>query len=426
MTGVVLVPAESDVLVDRLALAMTSSRLGRRGIAVLSIEVHERKRGALTIGADVDAVSNEALRRIRQCLERVDTVSVLSPLRFLILLERVQEGSFAIHVADQVVQAIRKPFRVNGKALELIASVGVSTFPDDGEAKDELLRRADQAREGARAGGGDLVGFCSGSTSAGAQRRLATERALVGVLDRQELELYYQPQIDTQHDALVGVEALLRWTHASLGRVSPADFIPVLESSDQIIAVGAWVLRTACRQAAEWAKKGRPLRVGVNMSARQLETAGFEELVCDALAESKLDPTLLELELTESVLVENPASTRAALDALRRRGVRIALDDFGTGYASLAYIRHFPMDTLKIDREFVRGLPVDTAGVAITSSIIALAHTLRLELVAEGVETEAEEEFLHSQHCYVVQGFRHARPMPVAELASWRQARPWL
>lgn len=414
--------ADEAVLVDRLALVTAGSRLGRRAAAVLSIEVHARHRAV----EPTETITAEALRRIRECLERVDTVSVVGPLQFLVLLERVQEGAFAIHVADRVVQAIRAPFRVDGRTLELIASVGVSTFPEDGDETAELLRRATSAREGARAGGGDLVGFCSGRANVGAQRRLALERALVGVLERGELSLHYQPQIDTQLDTMVGVEALLRWNHAALGPVSPAEFIPILEAGELIRSVGAWVLRTACRQAAEWAGAGKALRVGVNVSARQLEVAGFERLVFDALDESGLDPSALELELTESVLVANPTETRAMLEALRRRGVRIALDDFGTGYASLAYIRRFPMDTLKIDREFVRGLPADPGAAAITSSIIALAHSLHLELVAEGVESEAEEDFLHAQSCYVVQGFRHARPMPAADFARWRRERPWL
>jgi EAL domain-containing protein (putative c-di-GMP-specific phosphodiesterase class I) len=270
-----------------------------------------------------------------------------------------------------------------------------------------------------------MFGFHSALMNDRAGRRLALERALVGVVDRNELRLEFQPQIDTRDGSLVGAEALLRWHNPRLGRIAPVEFIPILEATGQIEEVGAWVLRAACKQAAEWARNAQPVRVSVNVSARQLRDGSLSLAVNQALQQAKLAPQLLELELTETVLVENPTSTREMMDALRRTGVRVALDDFGTGYASLAYIRHFPMDVLKIDRQFVRGLPVDAENAAITSAITALARSLRLELVAEGVETEAEEEFLHSLHCHVVQGYRHARPMSNSDLVEWRRQRPW-
>lgn len=415
-----------EVLLDRLELAATASRVGRRGIAVLALELRPRRGGPPPPEESAARLTALARQRLRSHVHRADTISVLGPLRFAVLLERAVDGPFAIHVADRLTQAMREPFRLDGSPLELSASVGVAAFPDDGTTAEELLRRALQALEGARNAGGGLVGFCSSASSEAAHRRLAIERALEGVLDREELELHYQPQMDTQEGSLVGVEALLRWTSPRLGRVSPGDFIPLLEATGRIEEVGAWVLARACDQAAAWATAGRPLRVSVNVSARQLEAEGFAARVDEELRRTALDPRLLELELTESVLVANPASTREVLESLRQRGVRVAVDDFGTGYASLAYIRRFPMDTLKIDREFVRGLPVDAENVAITSAIIALAHTLRLEMVAEGVETEAEEEFLHSQRCFVVQGFRHARPMAAPALEAWRRDRPWL
>lgn len=417
--------AEDDLVAERLTLATKASRLGGRRIAVLAIEVHERRAASDPPPAELELLSEEATRRIRACLAKVDTVSRAGPLRYLVLLERAEEGSFAVHAADQILLAIRtRPFRAQGRERAFVASVGVSAFPEDGDRTEVLLDRALQAMTGARLGGGDLVGFCSGSTEG--QRRLAVERALVGVLERGELTLAWQPQIDTREGALVGAEALLRWTHPRLGVVSPLEMIPILEASGRIHEVGGWVLREACKRGAEWARVGSPLRVGVNVSAHQLGAEGFERDVDRALADSGLPPSLLELELTESVLVADPASTRERLERLRARGARIAVDDFGTGYASLAYIRRFPMDTLKIDREFVTGLPTDHEAVAITSAIIMLAQSLDLELVAEGVENEAEEEFLHSQRCFVVQGFRHARPMSDADFDVWRASRPWL
>ncbi|MEM9192549.1 MAG: EAL domain-containing protein [Myxococcota bacterium] len=210
-----------------------------------------------------------------------------------------------------------------------------------------------------------------------------------------------------------------------MGEVSPAEFVPVLEAGGDIDRVGRWVLSQACVQAARWASEGHPLRVGVNVSPVQLRNPEFEALVGEALAESGLPAALLELELTEGSMVDNPVATRRVLESLHQTGVRVAVDDFGTGYASLSYVRRFPMDTLKIDREFVRGLPIDSENVAITSAICALGQSLRLDIVAEGIESEAEEEFLHSLGCRVVQGFRHAKPMAPQDLTRWRQKRPW-
>jgi EAL domain-containing protein (putative c-di-GMP-specific phosphodiesterase class I) len=297
--------------------------------------------------------------------------------------------------------------------------------PDDGDDLDELLRCADAAAEAAELGGGGLFGFYSQPLNVRAQRRARIERALVGALDRGEFHLHYQPQLDTRDGTLVAAEALLRFESIALGPVGPDEFIPVLEANGGIEQVGAWVIESACAQGAAWMRADRPVRIGVNVSARQLGAPGFEQTISEALERSKLDPRLLELELTESVLVENAVETRKLIEAIRARGISVALDDFGTGYASLAYIRQFPMNKLKIDRQFVRGLPVDAEAVAITSAIIALARSLRLDIVAEGVEHEAEEEFLHTQHCFVVQGYLHARPMARDAFDTWRQKRPW-
>ena len=223
----------------------------------------------------------------------------------------------------------------------------------------------------------------------------------------------------------MGAEALLRWHDRVLGNVSPVEFVPILEATAQIDRVGEWVLNRACKEATGWLRAGAATRVSVNVSPHQLRQPNFADIVRRALETSGLEPRRLGLELTEGVLVEDPASARRLLESFRKDGVHIAVDDFGTGYASLACVRQFPMDTLKIDRQFVRGLPVDAENAAITSAIVALGQSLRLEIVAEGVETEAEEEFLHSLGCYVVQGYRFAHPMNAADFAAWRRARPW-
>ncbi len=415
-------PRGLGLLKGRLELA-TGSRFEGRGIAVVALKVHER--GSPALPADTGGLGARVLDRLRSSLELVDTVAVIEPFHFVILLERLDDASFAVHVADRLVQAMREPFDVDGQLVHLVGSIGISLHPNDGETANELMACADSALQPAHLSGGDVFGFHSGPVNEVAGRRMALERGLVQAVEREELELYYQPQIDTRDGTLSGVEALLRWSTPQLGPVSPAEFIPILESTGAITRVGAWVLEQACLTAAVWEREGRGARVGVNLSAHQLRSKDLECVVRGALDKSGLDPGLLELELTEGVLVENPGFAREILDSLRRDGVRVAIDDFGTGYASLAYIRQFPMDTLKIDRQFVRGLPIDAESAAITSAIVALAGSLRLEVVAEGVETEAEEEFLHSLDCYIVQGYRHARPMSLEDFAEWRRLRPW-
>lgn len=413
-----------ELLYERLELGTSMNPRGR-GVALLSIRVHEPGNTEPASPKLAEVAAPSVLRSLRSCLRRIDTIAMVAPLHFLVLLERAEDGPFAVHVADKIVQTLRQPISLGGESRRLAASIGISVHPSDGENIDDLIRCADAAMSGAHLSGGDVFGFYSSPLNEAAGRRIAIERALVSAVERNEFALAFQPQIDTRDGSVAGVEALLRWTNDSLGAVSPAEFIPVLELTGRIDDIGEWVLREACRHAASWAREGHRIRVGVNVSAYQLRTHAFESAVVHALDRADLEPSLLELELTEGVLVENPGSTRTVLESLRRRGIRIAVDDFGTGYASLSYIRQFPMDTLKIERQFVRGLPVDQASAAITSAIVALGQSLRLELVAEGVETEAEEEFLHSLHCYVVQGFRHARPMFPDALAEWRQKRPW-
>lgn len=414
-----------QVLGERIALAAGSPRRGGRSLALLAVRVHPKDRTSKLDEVTVSALERTVSERIMRCLRRSDTIATVGALSYVVLLERLEDGPFATRAADRVVEGIRDPIDVDGARHELVASVGISVFPDDGETLNDLMHCSEEAQKGALLNGGDLFGFYSGPLSVSAGRRLAIERGLNEALEKDEFDLWFQPQIDTRDGRLVGVEALLRWTHPTLGIVSPAEFVPILETTDLVDGVGHWVLEKACRSAVLWAEEGREARVGVNISARQLRDQHFEEHVVEVLSMTGLPPGLLELELTESVLVENPVATRDMLMSLRKRGVRIALDDFGTGYASLAYIRQFPMDSIKIDRQFVRGLPMDQTNAAISSAIVALAQALRLEIVAEGVETEAEEEFLHSLNCFVVQGFRHAKPMNAPDLLAWRRARPW-
>jgi EAL domain-containing protein (putative c-di-GMP-specific phosphodiesterase class I)/GGDEF domain-containing protein len=414
--------ADVELLHERLELALASASRGGRGIAVLALQLHGPQGEALP-ARNATAVGAEAAARIRRCLRRVDTVASVGPLQYLVLLERLESGPFAVHVADRLLAEIRKPFHGGSSDVPVTASIGISVYPDDGQQPDDLVSCANAALRAARAGGGDLFGFYSGPMNEAASRRVALERSLLEALQRGEFEVHYQPQIDIRDGRLAGMESLLRWTTRRHGTVSPVEFVPLLEAKGLIDKVGAWALERACAQAREWAERGLPVRMGVNVSAKQLRSERFVDTVAHALHTTGLDPTLLEIELTEGVLVENHGIARNVLAALRQRGVRVAIDDFGTGYASLSYVRRFPMDTLKIDREFVRDLPEDPQNVAITSAIAALAESLDLHTVAEGVEKESEEQFLYAKECYIIQGFRHAYPMSANDFEHWYRNR---
>jgi EAL domain-containing protein (putative c-di-GMP-specific phosphodiesterase class I) len=416
---------ELERLARRLELAMYLHRGGEPQLAVLAVEVHPKVPTETIEPAEAERLDRTVRDRIVGVLEATDSVARAGPLRYVVLVERADQGSFAMRAADDIVTVIRRPIAAREGRTPLVASIGISVFPDDGDRLTELLPCAEAAQQAARMGGGDLFGFYSGSMSDAAARRLAIERALPEAVERQQFTLAYQPQLDSRDGTLVGVEALLRWSHPKLGPIPPQEFVSVLESLGLIEAAGQWVLTEACRQAAEWSQHGRLVKIAVNTSAHQLRSPDFEGHVRAALLASGIAPTQLELELTETVLLEDEPHVREALASLRRDGVQVALDDFGTGYASLAYLRQFPMDTIKIDRQFVRGLPVDAMNAAITSAIVAMARCLQLDVVAEGIETEAEEEFLHSLHCFVLQGFRYAEPMSARDLDEWLKARPW-
>ncbi len=388
--------------------------------AVLSLGVEQLSPRA-TVFEDQNAALSDFERLLSGLLD--DDVRLFRlGSRFIALLENPASGPTVARTADRILERMDAPAVIAGRTLEPTVSIGIALSPDDGTEAGEVLRGAKVAMQTARAAGGRVFRFRSHAPNHQASRRLALQRGLAGALERREFALAYQPQIDLENELLVGAEALLRWQSPELGPVPPSEFIPVLEQSGHITEVGEWALREACRQAQVWNCDNRPICVSVNVSARQFEKVNIEDLVRDALAESRLPPALLGLELTEGLLLESTADIRDALASLRQLGVKIAVDDFGTGYASLSYVKRFPMSAIKIDREFVRGLPIDAENVAITSSILALAHSLAFEVIAEGVETEGEQEFLRSLHCDVVQGFLHARPMHVPDFEQWRDA----
>ncbi|MBM4363120.1 MAG: EAL domain-containing protein, partial [Deltaproteobacteria bacterium] len=411
----------APALAYRLENAIARARRGLGGAAAIAIrwETPGVAEGDPAASATVQGV---ALERVRTCLRDVETLSRWEGTFFAVVEERDPKFR-AGRIAERALLELAVPVAVRGRSAALRPSVGVAVYPEDGEDADALLATARRALDEAIAAGGNEFRFSTPAMTHFVSRRIAIEHALERALEREDFRLEYQPQVDLQNGELVGAEALLRWRDPDLGVVEPSEFVPLLENADLIEEVGEWVLRRACRQAAAWAEAGEPLKISVNVSAKQFILGDVVRVVQSALAESALPPDLLTLELTEGVMLDTTASVRGALHQLRSLGIRLAVDDFGTGYASLRYVKHFPMDCIKIDKEFVRGLPLDAANSAITNAIVALAHSLNLTVVAEGVEAEAEAEFLRDLRCQVVQGYLHGQPMPADDFTAFRRAR---
>jgi EAL domain-containing protein (putative c-di-GMP-specific phosphodiesterase class I) len=294
-------------------------------------------------------------------------------------------------------------------------------FPDDGNDPDSLLKNADAAMYHAKEQGRNNLQFYSEQLSARNLARVTMERELRAAVDcGDQFELHFQPQIDLRDQSVVGVEGLLRWHHPERGIVSPGLFVPIAEDTRLIVPIGTWVIEEACRQARRWAEAGvGPLRVSINLSAAQIQERGFVELVAAALAESGVPPELLELEITETMMMVDPEDTVTKLNGLKQLGVHLAIDDFGTGYSSLAYLKRFPFDRLKIDQAFIRDIANDADDEAIVTAIIAMARSLGVEVVAEGVETTQQLEFLRQHGCDLIQGYLYSRPLPVVDFAPW-------
>jgi diguanylate cyclase (GGDEF)-like protein len=409
---------------DRLEHAL--ARGDRRGgmLALLFLDLDRFKRVNDSLGhTGGDALLKEVARRIKGRLRESDTVARLGGDEFAIIIEDLSDARDAARVADDLVKILSEPFFLDGHEIPVSASVGIAVRPpSDG---DRLLKDADAAMYRAKKSGGNTHQFYTEEMNVQASERLVLERDLRRALDRDEFVLYYQPQVDLATGRVVGAEALLRWRHHERGLVSPADFIPVLEETNEIVAVGEWVLDEACRQASAWREAGfAPMRIAVNLSARQLGRESLVYAVERALDASGLDPEFLELEITESLLVEDEEAGIRSVELLKRAlpGLRISIDDFGTGYSSLYRLKTLPIERLKIDRSFINGVPRDQGDSAITSAVISLAHVIRLQVTAEGVETAEQLAFLRERNCDEAQGYYFSRPLPAHEFARLMDA----
>jgi predicted signal transduction protein with EAL and GGDEF domain len=347
-----------------------------------------------------------------------DTVARLGGDEFMVVLPNLGDAHGAAAAARKILDNLARPTEVKGHEVFMSASIGVSLFPADAADAEALIRNADAAMYSAKRNGGDSYQFYTSDLNVKVEERLAIEQGLRVAEQRDELHLLYQPKVDLASGRIIGVEALLRWEHPGLGTVSPERFIPIAEETGLIVPIGEWVLRSACRQIRAWRDDGIELPVAVNLSACQFRQRNLAETIHRVLSESGVPPQYLEIEITESDVMENAESAIATLDELKARGISLSVDDFGTGYSSLSYLKRFPLDVLKIDRSFVRDIAVDSDDAAIVEAIIALARSLEIKVVAEGVETEDQKAFLDRSGCHFAQGYLFSPPVEAGKIAA--------
>jgi diguanylate cyclase (GGDEF)-like protein/PAS domain S-box-containing protein len=400
--------------------AIQAAQRYHRQFAVLFIDLDRFKIINDTLGHKAgDQLLQEIATRLKQPLRAVDVVARLGGDEFVILIEEVSDSSQVATVAHKILTSIIKPVTLMGQECRITASVGICMYPKDAEDEQSLMKNADIAMYFAKEEGKNNYQFYSEDIQSKSLEHLSIETNLRFALERNELSLHYQAKVDFKTNAITGVEALLRWQNPYLGSITPTQFIPVAEETGLIVPIGKWVLKTACAQNIAWQKQGLPaVCMAINLSLRQLTDDNLIDDIKTALNDSGMAPNLLELEITESMVMYNPARMVSILGKIKSMGVRLAIDDFGTGYASLAHIKRFPVDTLKVDRSFIRNIPQDAEDRAITEAIIAMGKALSLTVVAEGVETEEQMNFLKEHSCDEMQGFYFSKPIMPEQFAD--------
>jgi diguanylate cyclase (GGDEF)-like protein/PAS domain S-box-containing protein len=418
---------------DRLGQAMARASRSGRAMALMFLDLDRFKVVNDDLGHEVgDRLLQHVTKALTQCLRGGDsigrdagdaashTLSRLGGDEFTVIVENVGGAEDAANIARRMLEALNEPFHVDEEEIVISASIGISMYPTDDVDLDTLIRHTDMAMYRSKSLGRGTYSFFSDDLTAAVTARVSLEGSLRRALERQEFVLAFQPKADLRSGQVTGVEALLRWHRPGHGLIPPDRFVGVLEDTGLILPVGAWVIRAACEQLAAWDRVGLPpMRLAVNLSARQFRHLYLASLVEDSLRQNEIDPQRLEIELTESLLMEDNESTRAMLESFRRMGVRLAIDDFGTGHSSLSYIRRFSIDTLKIDRSFVQSLPENDEDAAICSAVIALGRSMRMCVIAEGVETPEQAQLLRDLGCDEMQGYWLGRPMPGDEFAAW-------
>lgn len=421
-----------QLFLQQLSAAIDHARAENTKVAALYVDLDNFKRINDTLGHNFgDVVLKTIAERLDGCIRNDDCIirpdSDETDLRlarlggdeFVAILQDLDSADDAVSVAERIRTELTRPVEHLGHEFVVTSSIGVSLYPDDGDDIDALLKNADVAMYQAKSAGRNSVRFYSGTMSLRSLERLELENGLRYAIQRDELELHYQPQIDLRTGNISAVEGLLRWTHPERGDISPADFIPLAEECGLITPLGEWVLARACRQAKDWESKyTKPPTIAINISSQQFVHSDIADVVLKAVFDMGLPPSALQLELTETILMNDVLETVKTLNKLRSAGVSLAMDDFGTGYSSLSYLKRLPLNTLKIDRSFVSELENNGDDAAICAAIIAMAHSLDLRVVAEGVESRAQLDYLREQNCDEIQGFFISKPIPAADIES--------
>lgn len=407
----------------RLEQALERGARRQRGVALMMIDLDRFKAVNDTLGHQAgDRMLVMVAKRLRACLRECDKVARLGGDEFTVTLEELRAPDEAAAIAQKIVEAISRPFMVGGQEFYVTPSIGITLHPLDGGDADTLIKNADTAMYQVKAGGRNGFKFFTPAMNELTGERLRMQAALRQAIDRNELVLHYQPKVDLQSGRLHGVEALLRWQRPGGRLLPPAEFIPLAEDTGLILPIGEWVLKQALGQIRAWSELGLPgTRVSVNISPRQFRQCDLAAVVAAALSQTGLAGEHLEIEITEGVLMEDTEASVATLERLKTLGVGIAIDDFGTGYSSLHYLKRFPIDTLKIDHSFVSDIPRDHDDATITQAIIGLARNLRLNVIAEGVETKEQLAFLRANHCDQGQGFLFSAPLDTAQMTGYLQ-----
>ena len=405
------------LFIDRIVQAISRAQRERDQFALMFLVIDHFKVINDSMGHEAgDELLNIVSTRLKDILRKTDTVARLGGDEFTIIVEDLEEPEWVASVAINILKTLDAPAEINGKEVHIGGSIGIAMYPQDGENFGALLKNADTAMYRAKDMGRQTFQFYASEMSQKAMQRLELENQIRRALKEEEFIVYYQPKIDLSNNECIGVEALVRWQHPEKGIVQPDDFIPLAEETGLIIQLDEWVMRTACEQFRQWKNSGsRLVNLSINISARHFQEGGLVSRCKKILNGTLIEAGNLEIELTESALVDNYCNAKEILNEIHEMGIGIALDDFGTGYASMSYLKEFPFDTVKIDRSFVQDVPDNTENTAIVKAIIQLTRALKLKLVAEGVETEQQKKYLAENECTYGQGYLWSKPVSAAE-----------